>query len=199
MSSDIKVRTLTGAGIKTYIPSILKVQTEVLREFPYLSLNNAEAEMKYLKQLSQSKDSIAVLVFDGPKIVGVSTGIPLEEHRPGFQKIFLDRIHNPSDYYYFGTSALMQEYRGRGIAHHFFDLRENHVKQLKKYKKICFTTVIRPKDHHKRPADYSSLDNFWKKRGYVEHKDLIVTLPWREIGEEEPSHKPMNFWIKSLS
>ena len=198
MSSDIQIRTLTGTGIKTYIPSILKVRSEVLQEFPYLSIDNTEAEMKYLKKLSQSKEAIAVLVFDGSKIVGVSTGLPLEAHQTGFQKVFLDRNHHPSDYYFFGSSALLKKYRGRGIAHHFFDLRENHVRQLKRYKKICFTTVIRPKDHQKRPSDYSSLDNFWKKRGYVEYKDLITTLSWLEIGEEKPSHKPLNFWIKSL-
>ena len=32
MTPDIKIRTLHGAGIKTYIPSIVKVQSEVLKE-----------------------------------------------------------------------------------------------------------------------------------------------------------------------
>ena len=192
--TDIKIRSLTGASIKTYIPSIVKIHAEVLKEFPYLRLSDSEEDIRYLKRLSQSKDAIAILVFDGPKIVGVSTGCPLEKTMTPFQKPFLENDHAIADYYYFGVSALLKQYRGRGIAHHFFDLREQHVKQLKKYKKICFSTVIR----NKKPHDYTPLDAFWKKRGYIEHKDLITHFSWREIDEKESSPKPLNFWIKEV-
>ncbi len=197
MPSDIKIRSLTGAGIKTYIPSILKVLSEVLKEFPYLILEQ-ELLVKYLKSLSQTKDAIAVLVFDGPKIVGVSTGIPIEEEEAIFQRPFLEINHKLSDYYYFGVSVLLKEHRGRGIAHHFFDIREAHVKHLKRFKKICFTTVDRPLKHPHRPSDYVSLDNFWKKRGYIEHPELTVQLSWREVHEKSPSSKSLHFWIKDL-
>lgn len=198
MSPDIKIRTLTGAAIRTYIPSIAKLRMEILKEFPYLIAGSPEEDAQYLKRLSQSKDSIAILVFDGPKIIGVSTGIPLKEERPQFQKPFLEKSDNPADYYYFGVSALLKEYRGRGLAHHFFDLREHHVKNLKRYKKICFTIASRPQNHPKRPLDYVPLDAFWKKRGYIEHQNLIATFPWREIEEETPSPKKLHFWTKNL-
>lgn len=198
MAPDIKIRTLTGAGIKTYIPSIVKVRNEVLKEYPYLRVGHAEEDTKYFKRLCQSKDSIAVLVFDGPKIVGVSTGTPLDEHPTPLQKTFLEQDLDPAEFYYFGTCTLLKPYRGRGIAHHFFDLREEHAKHLKRFNKICLSSVIRPKNHHKKPKDYVSLDSFWKKRGYVERKDLIGKLAWCEVDEKTPSPKPLVFWVKEL-
>ena len=198
MTPDIKIRTLTGAGIKTYIPSIVKVRSEVLKEYPYMRIGHVEEDTQYFKRLSQSKDSIAVLVFDGPKIIGVATGMPLEEQLPYFQKQFLEKKLQPSEYYYFGICALLKPYRGRGIAHHFFDLREEHARHLKRFNKICLSNVIRPKNHSKKPKDYISLDSFWKKRGYVERKDLTGHLSWREHDEKSPTPKPLVFWVKEL-
>jgi hypothetical protein len=198
MTPDIKIRTLTGAGIKTYIPSIVKVRNEVLKQYPYLRVGHTEEDTQYFKCLCQSKDSIAVLVFDGPKIVGVSTGTPLDEHPASLQKIFLEKHLDPAEFYYFGVCTLLGPYRGRGIAHHFFDLREEHAKHLKRFNKICLSNVIRPKNHHQKPKDYVPLDSFWKKRGYVERKDLIGKLAWCEIDEKTPSPKPLMFWVKDL-
>lgn len=199
MSTDIKIRKLTGAGIKTYIPSIVQVRTEVLKDYPYLRTGHVEEDVRYFKRLSQSKDAVAVLIFDGPKIVGVATGMPLEEQMPHLQKPFIEKDLDPKDYYYFGICTLLKQYRGRGIAHHFFDLREDYAKQLKRFKKICFSNIVRPRNHPKKPKDYvSPLDEFWKKRGYLERKDLVGYLTWCEIGEKEVSPKPMVFWVKDL-
>ena len=198
MTADIKIRTLRGAGIKTYIPSIVKIRNEVLKEYPYLRVCHTEEDTQYFKQLCQSKDSIAVLIFDGPKIIGVSTGMPLDEQQIHLQKPFIEKELKPSDYYYFGVCTLLKPYRGRGIAHHFFDLREEHAKHLKRFNKICLSSVIRPKNYPKKPKEYISLDSFWKKRGYVERQDLICHLSWREVEEKAPSPKPLVFWVKEI-
>ncbi len=198
MTPDIKIRTLHGAGIKTYIPSIVKVRNEVLKEFPYMRIGHVEEDTQYFRNLSQCKDSIAVLVFDGPKIIGVTTGVPLEEQLPVLQKPFIENKFKPSDFYYFGVCTLLKPYRGRGIAHHFFDIREEHAKHLKRFNKICLSSVLRPKNHPKKPKDYVSLDSFWKKRGYIERKDLIGHLPWRDAEEKVPSPKPLVFWVKEI-
>jgi hypothetical protein len=171
---------------------------EVLKEFPYMQADNTEADMQYFKTLSQSKDSIAVLVFDGPKIIGVTSGLPLEENLEVLQKPFLKNQLAPSDFYYFGVCALLKPYRGRGIAHHFFDIREEHAKHLKRFNKICLSNVLRPKNHPQKPKDYVSLENFWKKRGYIERQELIGHLPWRDAEEKHPSPKSLVFWIKEI-
>jgi hypothetical protein len=198
LTPDIKIRTFRGAGIKTYIPSIVKVRSEVLKEYPYMREGHVDEDTKYFKHLSQSKDSIAVIVFDGPKIIGVTTGMPLEEQVPFLQKPFLEKKLKLSEIYHFGICALLKPYRGRGIAHHFFDRREEHVKQLKRFKKICLSSVVRPKNHPQKPKDYNSLDTFWKKRGYVERKDLVGEFSWCEQGEKAPTPKSLIFWVKEI-
>lgn len=193
MTPDIKIRTLTGSGIKTYIPSIAKVREQIRGEFPYLRLAGLEADLGYLKHLSQYKDAIAVLVFDGPTIVGASTGMPLCEERPEVQEPFIKQGLPIEEYYYFDLSALLKPYRSRGIAHHFFDLREEHVLHLKRFTKICFTSVS-PQSETNCPTEQMNLESFWKKRGYVEH--LAITGSYCAINP--PCAVTLKFWVKDL-
>jgi hypothetical protein len=130
---------------------------------------------------------MAVLVFDDTKIVGVALGVPLEYERMWMQKPFLDHHLNISEKYFFGACSLLVPYRGRGITHHFFDLREAHVQHLKRFKTICLLELIHPPGH-------VSLDTFWKKRGYVKQRDLtskiqeMVLLYWtKEVAPAEIS------------
>lgn len=193
MASDIKIRTLIGSGIKTYMQSIAKVRQEVLSEIPYLQLGGPETDLHYVKHLALSKDSIAVIVFDGPKIIGASTGIPLSDELPLFQEPFLKRGIPLEDYYYFGFSALLKPYRSRGLAHHFFDLREEHVRHLKRFSKICFTATIPPKGALKH-TDQTNLETFWQKRGFVEHPSMTCRYP---ILDRQFAIS-LKFWMKDL-
>lgn len=196
--SNIKIRSFTGSGVKTYVPSIAKLRIEIFKEFPFLYVGDMNYETRYLKKFTQCKEAIAVLIFDGSKIVGASTGLPLEDESLDVQKPFLERNLNPADYFYFGESVLLFPYRGRGLGHHFFDLREAHVKHLKRFKSICFCNVNRPKNHPRRPKDHMPLDNFWKKRGYAEHPELKCALSWKDLDDTQESSKPMIFWIKEI-
>jgi len=194
----MKIRTFTGAGIKTYLPSISELRKEIFRDYPFLYESTVEHEMAYLNKFTQCSDAIVVVVFDGAKVVGGSTGLPLENEMPEIQNTLIKAERNPADYFCMGESLLLKPYRGRGIGHHFFDLREAHVHHLKRFKKSAFYTVRRPENHPKRPADYVPLDTFWKKRGYVEHPELKAFVSWKDIGDVQNSEKAMTFWIKSL-
>jgi hypothetical protein len=77
-------------------------------------------------------------------------------------------------------------------------VREVHVKQLKKYKRICFFDPVRPELDAFKPADYLPLHDFWRKRGYVHYPDLQCCITWKEIHEEEPTEKSLTLWIKDL-
>jgi GNAT superfamily N-acetyltransferase len=196
--SDIKVRTFTGSQVKTYLPSIARLRIEVFRDFPYLYEGNLDNEMQYLKKYASCKESIVVIIFDGSEIVGASTGIPLDFESASVKKPFAQNGMDTSQYFYFSESLLLKRYRGRGIGHHFFDLREAHVQQLKKYKYICFRCIARLQEHPQKPDDYIPLDDFWKKRGYVQHPEMEYSVSWPDIGEKEESEKPMAFWIKPI-
>ena len=196
--SNIKIRAFTGSGVKTYIPSLAKLRIDVFKEFPFLYAGDMDYEMRYLKKFTSCKEAIAVIIFDGQKIVGASTGLPLEDESEEIKKTFIEHGSNPADYFYFGESILIQSYRGRGLGHHFFDIREAHVAHLKRFKHICFCTVIRTQNHPRRPSDSMPLETFWKKRGFTEHPHFRGTLSWKDLDEEKETAKPMIFWTKDL-
>ncbi len=193
MLSDIKIRTLVGSGMTTYLQSMTKVRHEVFSEIPYFQPWGLEADLTYLKHLSQSPDAIAVLVFDGSKMVGVSTGIPLDEELPSFQEPFIKLGLPLKEYYYCGLSALLKPYRNRGLAHHFFDLREKHALHLKRFSKICFASILfDPKLSSSIPL--ANLEMFWKKQGYIEHAEMLCYPPLLDYN----SRRAFKFWIKQL-
>jgi GNAT superfamily N-acetyltransferase len=193
----IKVRAFTGPAIKAYLSGIAKLRLEVYRDFPYLYEGSLHEETDYLKKYASCKDAIAVIIFDGSEIVGASLGIPLEQETDEVKKPFLDKKLNISSCYYFGESMLLKKYRGRGIGHHFFDEREAHVRKLGKFKKICFSCIARAEDDPRKPEDYISLEDFWKKRGYVKYPELSAKQSWPDIHEKKISEKPLIFWVKS--
>lgn len=181
---EILIRSFIGSSIQPYLNSIARLRLEVFRDFPYLYESTLENEIAVVQAHIRCPDAIAVLVFDGSTVVGVSTGIPAEQKEAEFQKVLADHEIAPARAFYFSESVLLKQYRGRGVGHHFYDLREEHVKNLKTYDSICFFTVPRANNDPERPADYLPLSEFWTKRGYV----LYPHVEWH--------HKTL--WIKKI-
>ncbi|SRR5581483_6392476 len=198
LMTDIHVRSFTGPGLKPYIHSMAKLRMEVFKDYPYFKDPQHDDEIAYLKRLSLNKETIAVLIFDNTTLVGVSLGSPLEIEEETLRHPFKERKWSIESYFYFGDSALLKRYRGRGIGHHFFDAREAHVSHYKKFKHICFCVP----EHHaldpNRPKDFIPLDDFWRKRGYVHHPEIKCHISWKKINETHPTDQPMSFWIRDL-
>jgi hypothetical protein len=199
MYSDIKALPFTGKNVKNYLPSIARLRVEIFRDFPFLQEKTIDAELDLLKKYIQCEEAIVVIVFDGSTIVGASTGIPFHCESEAMQRHFQHHRQDPASFFFFSESLLLKPYRGRGIGHHFFDLREEHVLQLKQFPRICFCSIIRPADHPKKPIDYMPLNDFWRKRGYTEHPEMQYSLTWQDHHEKKPTEKSLIFWIRELT
>jgi GNAT superfamily N-acetyltransferase len=138
---------------------------------------------------------LIVVVFDGDRVVGASTAIPMEHETDEIKATFLAHGYDPTRLFYFGESVLLKPYRGRGIGMRFFEEREGRARELGRFDYTCFCAVERPADH---PPHYVPLDAFWKRRGYAKHPELCTTLSWRDLDEATESPKPMVFWMKEL-
>ena len=102
-----------------------------------------------------------------------------------------------SQVFYCAESVLLPEYRGHGIGHRFFDLRESHARALGR--RYCvFCGVVRPEDHPLRPADYAPLDPFWRKRGYERLEGAVARFRWKDIDHDAETEKPLQFWMREL-
>lgn len=141
---------------------------------------------------------MVVLVLDGDRVVGATTGLPLDAETEEFKKPFLAHGYDPARIFYCGESVLLKEYRGRGIYPRFFAEREGHARALGRFDWCSFCCVQRPADHPRRPPDYQPLDPVWSKFGYVKHPELVTTYTWKDLDEDHESPKPMVFWLKSL-
>jgi GNAT superfamily N-acetyltransferase len=153
-------------------------------------------EKKYLQTYIDHPESVIVLAFDGDKIVGASTAIPMEFETDEIKKPFIDNGYNLDDVFYCSESVLDKAYRGLGLGVRFFEEREAHAEALGGFKHLTFCCVERPIDHPRRPADYVPLDKFWHKRGYFKHSELNTRYVWKDLDDEQETAKPMTFWLK---
>ncbi len=196
--TDIHVRSFTGSHLKSYLHPIAKLRMEVFKEYPYFEEPDLNHEIKYLEKIFSCKETIGVLIFDNTTLIGVSLGCPLTLEEAAIQNPILERHTTVDSYYFFGNSTLLKNYRSRGIGHHFYDAREMHVTQYKKFKHICFCVPDCSGLDANRPKDYVPLIDFWRKRGYIHHPEIKCTLSWKKLNETQTSNIPMSFWIKEL-
>jgi len=195
---SIRIERLTGKHVEPYLEELAHLRLTVFREYPYLYDGDMAYEADYLRTYSVSPESLFVLVFDGGHVVGASTGVPMADETDEFRQPFAREGFDPDRIFYFGESVLLAPYRGRGLGVRFFAERERYARELGRFDHTAFCAVERPADHPSRPPDYVPLDAFWRKRGY-EKTDLITHYPWKDLGDDAMTEKPMVFWIKRLS
>lgn len=192
---DMRVENVYYKDILPLIPKLAELRIKVFRDYPYLYEGSLDYETNYLKIYTASTQSVIVAAFDGDKLIGAATAIPLRDEADYIQKPFLDAGMDVTEIYYFGESVLLKEYRGLGMGHKFFDGREAAAKKFG-FQTTSFCAVERPAGHPMKPQDYSPLDVFWKKRGYEKHNELRSEFSWPDIGEENETLKPMIYWMK---
>lgn len=193
----VEIKSFSGADVSPFHDDLARLRMTVFREFPYLYEGDAAYECSYLATYSKSEGSVFVLAIDDGSIVGAATGMPMAAETEEVKAPFLASGRDPADYFYFGESVLLAQYRGQGIGLSFFEQREAQARRLG-FQHAAFCAVERPLDHPRRPAGYVPLDAFWAKRGYVSHPELSTTFTWRDLDEQHESAKPMSFWIRTL-
>lgn len=194
---SLRVAAMNRAELEAAIDDVARLRIEVFRAFPYLYDGDLDYERRYLRPYLDSPDAIVVGAWDEERLVGVSTGTPMEDHADEFAAPFAAQGHDLGAIFYCAESVLLPAYRGRGVGGAFFDRREEKARALGR-KRACFCAVIRPADHPARPADYQPLDRFWRKRGYAPVEGLTARYSWRDLGDGAETEKPMQFWMRDL-
>ncbi len=195
----IDVKTCSGAQIEPYLDAVAELRIAVFRDWPYLYAGDRDYEKQYLATYAKSPESLFVLAFDGERVIGASTGIPLTDETAAFQKPFLDRGVALPDVFYFGESVLLRDYRGQGLGHRFFDEREGYARRLGRFASTAFCAVERDAGDPRRPAGHRDNDTFWTKRGYARQDDMFCELEWQEIGAAHASLHRLRFWLRPLA
>ena len=192
--SAVEIRPVSGIAVEPWLDELAALRIRVFRDFPYLYEGSMDYERRYLDGYARSDKSVFVLAMEYNRLVGAATALPLADADPEFQAPFRRHGPDPERVFYFGESVLLPEYRGQGIGHRFFDLRELYARDFG-YSITAFCAVARDPDHPRRPAEYRSLEPFWEKRGYRPDPRLEARFPWTDLGDPKPSEKRLRFWL----
>lgn len=195
---DLRFQHFEGAAIEEIFAPLAQLRIAVFHDFPYLYEGSLPYEMEYLKTYANSPRALVFAVFDAEHLVGASTCIPLMDETAETRAPFERSGYAIEDWFYFGESLLLPSYRGHGLGHRFFEVRENHAVRWSEYKHCCYCAVERPTNHPLKPAGYRPLDTFWQKRGYSKATELQTEFAWPDLGEEHSSLKTMTFWTRDL-
>ncbi|WP_170331142.1 GNAT family N-acetyltransferase [Ruegeria arenilitoris] len=197
MAKVTDVHALTGSTLAGALDDVARLRIAVFRAWPYLYDGDLEYERRYLQSYRDSDKAIVVGAFDGDRLIGASTGAPLTDHADDFAAAFEGWGLDLAEIFYCAESVLLPEYRGQGVGHRFFDLREAHARSLG-FGKCAFCAVQRPQDHPMRPASYRPLDEFWRARGYEKLTGVVAQFSWKDLGDKDETLKPLQFWIRDL-
>lgn len=193
----VRVEAVRGEAIMPYLDALASLRIEVFREFPYLYDGTTDYERTYLQCYTDSSRSVVALALDGGEVVGAATALPLVDHDEGLSPELTAAGYEPERVYYFGESVLRGSYRGHGIGHKFFDVREAAAREHG-FPIAAFCAVVRPADHPRKPANYVPHDVFWRKRGFTPRPEIVSSLSWKDVDEATESPKPMLFWVKEI-
>lgn len=194
----IRVECATGAAIARHLDALAALRIAVFREYPYLYDGSLDYEREYLASYASSPASLVVVAWDGDRVVGASTAMPLTLHSDDVVPPLVRAGLDPATVYYFGESVLEPAYRGRGLGSQFFALRERQARE-RGFAVATFCAVERPADHPRRPPGYVAPGPLWRRHGFERRSDIVGTFAWRDVGEAADTAKPMVFWIKQLA
>jgi GNAT superfamily N-acetyltransferase len=196
--SASSIETLSDPAARAAaLPDLARLRITVFREWPYLYDGTLDYEERYLAHFIAEPGAVLVVARDGEAIVGAATASPMATQEPALRKPFEDLGHDVGRLFYFGESVLLPGYRGHGIGHAFFDLREAGAR-AGGANAACFCGVIRPADHPLRPEGVRDLGPFWRTRGYAPVEGAIAHYDWKDIDQPEDTRHPMQFWHRTL-
>lgn len=193
------ITTVVGDAILPHVAALARLRRIVFRDWPYLYGGDDAYEAEYIATYARCARAALVVAWDGQAAVGVSSCLPLLDETENVVAPFRAAGEDPSRWFYFGESVLLQAYRGTGVGIAFFDRRENHARSFGAYSHAAFCAVQRPYDHPMRPLDAVPLDGFWRRRGFERHLSLTCTMRWRDLGHMDETDHTMQFWTKDLN
>lgn len=194
----IDVRVLSQTALANHLDQIAALRIAVFREWPYLYDGDMDYERGYLRPYLNSPRAVVAGAFDGTRLVGAATGTPMTDHADDFAAAFAGTDLALDTIFYCAESVLLPDFRGQGLGHRFFDIREARAREFG-YQIVAFCGVVRPADHPLRPAGARSLEPFWRSRGYAPLPGAVAHFGWRDLGQGQDTRKPLQVWTKALT
>lgn len=193
----LHVEAYKGQEIAPYSKDIVQLSNTLFKGYPYFYNGNDGEYTEHLQSYAQSKNGIISIAFDGDKIVGVATGIPLSEAWDKYQKPFQQRGDDVKKIYYLGELLVLPEYTGKGLGQQMAKEVEKFAKE-KGFQTITAQVIDEKSLKEPAPTGHYSMTNVLQKLGYQERPEINMESMWTNVNaDKETSHK-MVYWTKSL-
>ncbi len=193
----VEVRVLGSDEIGTHLEEIATLRQAVFRDWPYLYDGSLDYERQYVESYRDHPGALIVGALEGGRLIGVSTSTPMEDLSAEFAAPF-NALGIPRSAILWGPeSALLPPWRGQGIGHRFFALREAHARALLRTH-VAFASILRPDTHPLRPAAARTNDAFWRRLGYAPLPGFRVEFTWTDVGAQSDTPKQLQVWMKAL-
>ena len=194
----LTVRALQGADLQAAVDDIARLRIAVFRDWPYLYDGTLAYERGYLATYLDTPGALLVAAFDGDTLIGASTSTRMEDHAGAFGAAFAPTGIALSDVVYGPESVVLPPYRGLGLGHRFFELREAHARQMGR-NHVAFASLQRAGTAHPaRPATFRTNDAFWTAQGYTPLPGVVAEFGWKDLGSLNETVKPLQFWMRRL-
>ena len=194
---SVEVRRIPRAEVGALLDDVARLRIGVFRDWPYLYDGSLDYERNYLKVYAENPRAVLIGAFADGSMVGAATGTPMTDHAEEFAAPLAAVRWDAKDVFYCAESVLLPDWRGQGIGHRFFDLREDAAREMG-FSSTVFASVIRPEDHPMCPPHARDLAPFWRRRGYAPLDAPPAMLRWRDVGDGEQTAKPLALWGKRL-
>jgi len=193
----IRVEVLQGAALDAALDDLAALRIAVFRDWPYLYDGTAEYECDYLATYRTAQGAVVVGAYDNARLIGAATGTLMSEHADEFADALTGLDVEADAVFYCAESVLLPGYRGQGLGHRFFDLREARARGLS-CTHAAFCAVIRGADHPLRPENPRDLAPFWRGRGYAPIPGAVARFGWRDLGQAADTEKDLQLWMRAL-
>lgn len=180
------------------LAQLARLRIAVFAEWPYLYDGDSAYEQSYLEAFLGGHQTTLVRAKIGDMVIGMATASPMIDQGDSIKDPVAAAGLDVASCFYFGKSVLLSDYRGQGIGHRFFELRESAALGAGAAYAV-FAAVIRDHDDPRKPTNARDLRPFWQKRGYRPLGGAQAMLSWKEIGAGAETDHPMQFWFKPLA
>lgn len=182
------------------VDEIVSIQVDYFAEYPYLQKLDKSLLKQDFHSRYPNKKSIFVVARDGKKMVSANVFIPFSEQKDqvtSFDLWFRRNNEDKKDYVYGGLTLTIPEYRSQGVVKQMAEETDKHLKKLG-YKGRMLYSIVRPTNDPKAPVGFRQPSGYFVKRGYEHMKLKPVTSSWVDIGDEKPTEKMFELYVKRL-
>nr|WP_256478458.1 GNAT family N-acetyltransferase [Notoacmeibacter sp. MSK16QG-6] len=180
------------------LTGLARLRISVFGDWPYLYDGDEAYEARYLGNFIDGDGAFVAAAFDGDTLIGAATAAPLLQHMDDVAEPIRQLGLDPKSIFYLSESVLLPKYRGAGIGHGFFDMREDEARR-QNFSSAMFCAVDREAGDHRRPVNARSLEPFWRGRGYRRVDGPKAHISWREKGQSNETDHSLTLWMRDLN